>query len=291
MKDFVIFTDSCSDLSLDFINSENIVVLPMSFSFKNGEEVYLDDPSHKEMSIKDFYSRLRNKEVAKTNQVNMLTFEETAEKYLKEDKNILVLSFSSALSGTYNTLSICANELKEKYKDNEIYIVDSLCASFGEGLFVYLVNEYKKAGDDIETCYEKALELRHHILHLFTVDDLGCLARGGRLSASKAFIANLLSLKPLLHVSKEGKLVPIGKSIGRKKSLIDLVNRFDKECIDDRIVFISHGDCLEEALFVKEKILAKRPNIKVLLINDIGPVIGAHSGPGTLAIYFIGKER
>ncbi len=291
MKDFVIFTDSCSDLSLKYVEEENIVVLPMSYSFKDGKEVYYDDPSHKGMSVKDFYNRIRNKEIAKTNQVNMLTFEEEAEKYLKQDKNILVLSFSSALSGTYNSLNISVNDLKEKYKDNEIYIVDSLCASFGEGLFVYLVNEYKKNGDDIKTCYDKALELRHHILHLFTVDDLSCLARGGRLSASKAFVANLLSLKPLLHVDKEGKLVPFAKTIGRKKSLMELINKFDRECIDDRVVFISHGDCLEDALFVKDKILAKRPNIKTILVNDIGPVIGSHSGPGTLAIYFIGKER
>lgn len=291
MKEFVIFTDSCCDLENEYLEKEGIVTLPMSFSFKNGEESYVDDPSHKEMSIKTFYDRLRNKEVAKTNQVNMLTFEEKAEEVLKEGKSILVLSFSSALSGTYNTLSISSEELKEKYPELDIKVVDSLCASMGEGLFVYFVNEFKQNGDSLEECYEKAMDLRHHILHYFTVDDLGCLQRGGRLTASKAFIANLLNLKPVLHVDPEGKLVPIGKTMGRKKSLMEILSKFEAECIDDRVVFISHGDCEDDANFVKERILAKHPNIKVLMTNYIGPVIGAHSGPGTLAVYFKGEKR
>ena len=290
MKEFVIFTDSCCDLPADLIKKEGIEVIPMSFGF-NDQEIYLDDSEHKEMSPEVFYNRLRNKEVAKTNQISIDTYLNKAKAVLNEGKDILVLSFSSALSGTFNVFELATQDLLDEYKDAQIKVVDSLCASLGQGLFVYLVNEIKKSGANLEECYEKAIDLRKHIIHVFTVDDIGTLKRGGRLSASKAFLANLLNLKPVLHVDDEGRLVPIGKKIGRRASLIDVINHYESEHSDEDVVFISHGDALSDAEFIKAKILAKHPNIKVFLINTIGPVIGAHSGPGTIALFYKGEKR
>lgn len=291
MNDFVIFTDSCCDLPYDYLAKEGIICLPMSFSFNNGKEIYTDDPSHSEMDIKTFYNRLKNKEVSKTNQVNLETYLKEATKVLKEGNDILVLSFSSALSGTFNAIKIGSDELSNSFPERKIKAIDSLCASMGEGLFVYLVNDYKNKKHNLEETYEYAENLKHHILHYFTVDDLGCLQRGGRLTATKAFLATILNLKPVLHVDKEGRLVPISKKIGRKQSIMEIFSKFEQECVDDEVVFISHGDCLQDAEFLKQKIMSKHPNIKVFMVNYIGPVIGSHSGPGTLALYFKGEHR
>ncbi len=289
-KKLVVVTDSCSDLTEEIVKEFDINVIPMHFSFNN--EQYVDDINHSGMSIKDFYDRLRNKEVAITSQATVDDCVKYLKPFAEKNYDVLLIAFSSALSGTYNSMNLAANILKEEYNDFNIKIVDSLCASFGEGFLTYLVcKEIKDKNLDLNHAYNFAESIKGNINHYFIVDDLGTLKRGGRLSATKAFLGSLLNLKPILHVSNEGKLVPINKKLGRKASIISLFDYFKNKCINHEVVFISHGDCLEDALLLKKKIENLYNDIKVLMVGDIGPVIGAHSGPGTLAVYFIGEGR
>ena len=188
-------------------------------------------------------------------------------------------------------MRLVSDMIKDEFPNINISVIDTLSASLGEGLYVYLVAKKIKEGYDFQKVLDYALSLQNKICHYFTVDDLGTLKRGGRLSASKAFLGSLLNLKPILHVTTEGKLVPIAKKIGRKQSLNMLVDFFKQKCSDPSIIFISHGSCYSDAEYVKNKIIDNYPNINDVVIGDIGPVIGAHSGPGTVAIFFIGEER
>lgn len=289
-NELVIVTDSCSDLNKDLIKELGIIVIPMHFSF--GNENFSNDPLKAEMSNKEFYDRLRCKEVAVTSQVTIEDCLKYVKPLLEEKKDVLCLAFSSALSGTYNSMKLVSEMLKEENNEYHIEVVDSLCASLGEGLFTYLVaKKAKEENLDLKSAYEYAESLKGNINHYFTVDDLSTLKRGGRLSATKAFLGTLLNLKPILHVDPEGRLVPIGKKLGRKASIINLLDYFKQRCTNNDVVFISHGDCLDEALLLKKKIEDIYKDIKVFVVSEIGPVIGAHSGPGTLALFFVGEGR
>ncbi len=289
LRKVVLVTDSCSDLPLKLVNDLEIHVIPMHFAF-NGVS-YLDFPTHKEMSVNDFYDRLRNKEVAITSQATIEDCLNVIRPLANEGDDIICLGFSSALSGTVNSMRLVANMIKDDYPNINITVIDTLSASLGEGLYVYLVAKKIKEGYDFFKASEYALSLQNKILHYFTVDDLGTLKRGGRLSASKAFLGSILNLKPILHVDTNGRLVPIGKKIGRKQSLNCLIEAFKEKCTDPSIIFVSHGSCYKDAEYVKNKIVDLYPSINEVVISDIGPVIGAHSGPGTVALFFIGKER
>ena len=229
-----------------------------------------------------------------TSQVNPERVRALFEPYLKEGKDILHIAFSSGLSGTFNSCRIAAQELMEEYPERKIRVVDSLAASLGQGLLVYLAQRRKEEGADFDSVAQWTEEHKKNIVHLFTVDDLNHLYRGGRVSRTTAILGGMLNIKPILHVDDEGKLIPIGKVRGRKKSLLELVTLMDtkigsyaKSCDTN---FIIHGDCREEAEFLAAKVKEKY-HITTELINDVGAVIGAHSGPGTMALFFVGDVR
>ena len=290
MKDFVIVTDSCCDLTDTLAKKAELTVIPMVLNISGNEyHNYLDE---REISSKDFYARLRSGENASTSAVNMDVFTGVFEDILKQDKDVLYLGFSSGLSSTYHVSTLVAEELSKKYPDNKIYCVDTLAASMGEGLLVYLSALQKQAGKSIEEVRDFAEDNKLKLCHWFTVDDLNHLKRGGRVSATTAFVGSLLNIKPILHVDDEGHLINVGKVRGRKLSVETIFENMKKSAIDpsEQIVFISHGDCEEDALTLK-KMVEKEFHPKEIHINTIGPVIGAHSGPGTLALFFLGTHR
>ena len=287
-RDFIILTDSASDLDLNYLEKNEIKLVKLGYNINNvdyaGEE-------EKELEVQDFYRMLKEGAMPKTSQVNVGVARKHFEKYLKEKKDVLVIAFSSGLSGTYNSYCIAANELNEEY-ENKVYIVDSLCASLGEGLFLDYIVRFKIKGKDILETRDYDEELKLKIRHEFTVDDLYHLKRGGRVSATTAIVGSLIGIKPILHVDDNGKLIAIDKVRGRKASLKQLARYFteNNDICDEEPVFISHGDSLEDAIYLKKLILEVRPNIEVY-INYIGPVIGAHSGQGTIALFYKGKNR
>lgn len=288
--DYVIMTDSCSDLTQQQINEMGIHVLPLSVEMEG--KTYFNYPDERDISFHAFYERLRDKAIAKTSMVGIGQFMEAFEPLLREGKDVLYIGFSSALSGTYNSAHLAAKELQQVYPERKIITIDSKGASMGLGLLIYYAYLGKKDGKTISqlTAYIESIKLK--ITHLFTVDDLGTLMRGGRLSVTSHILGTLLKVKPILHVSNEGKLVPIHKVRGRKHALAKMVE-LTQEYIDssfEQTLFISHGDCLDEAMLVGNE-LKKLLKIKDIVYGYVGPVIGAHSGPGTIAIFFQGFKR
>ena len=237
---------------------------------------------------------MRKGSMPTTAQVNPEAAKALMEPYLKEGKDILHIAFSSGLSGSYNSARIAGEELMEKYPDRKIIVLDSLAASLGQGMIVYLAQQQKEEGKSIDEVAQWVKDHRLNVVHAFTVDDLNHLYRGGRVSKTTAVVGGVLNIKPVLHVDNEGKLIPVGKVRGRKKSLLALVDMMDqklgsyKDSCDT--IFVSHGDCIEDAQFVIDKIKEKYP-IKTVLVNYVGATIGAHSGPGTVALFFLGDER
>jgi DegV family protein with EDD domain len=290
MKRMIIATDSCSDLSAQQVESMGLKVIPLSLEMEG--KTYFHHPDERELEIKGFYQSLREKKVAVTSLINVGQFLDFFEPILKEGHDILYIGFSSALSGTFQSAQIAARELKDKYPDQKLLTIDSLSASAGQGLLVWKAYEEGKKGRTIEEVAKFVEETKLKICHLFTVAELGTLKRGGRLSSTAAFAGTLLKVKPILHVSDEGKLVPLIKVRGRKSSLAKMVDLVT-ECIEkpkDQTMIISHGDCLEEAQQVGDMI-KEQTNVKEIIYNVIGPIIGAHSGPGTIAVFFEGKKR
>ena len=290
MSDFFILTDSSADLGVDMVRQLDVQVLPLSFSM--GTQIYHNYPDNREIDPHAFYQLLRQGQVATTSAINMAQYTDALEPLLQEGKDVLVLAFSSGLSTTYNSSRLAVEELQEKYPERKIYTVDTLCASLGQGLLVYLAAKERDAGKSIEQVRDWVEENKLHICHQFTVDDLHFLKRGGRISATTAVVGSMLQIKPVLHVDNEGHLINIAKARGRQASLKALVDKMEKTAIDpaNQVVFISHGDCLEDAQTV-EKMVKERFGVKEVYINYVGPVIGAHSGPGTLALFYVGSER
>lgn len=290
MRDYVIITESTSDLPVDIIEELGVYIIPMEYRVDDKD--YLNYPDERELSAKDFYDKLRDGGKSTTSQINTVKYEEFFEKFLKKDLDILYICFSSALSSTYNSSLIAINDLKEKYKDRNIISIDSRAASLGEGLLVYNAVGKKNEGLDIFQLETWILENRDKLCHWFTVDDLKHLERGGRVSKMAATVGTALDIKPVMHVNNDGELVPVKKVRGRKKSLKELVSKikeFSVE-IEDQVIFIGHGDTIEDAIFVKE-LVEKRFNPRRIVINNIGPVIGSHSGPGTIALFFVGRQK
>jgi len=289
---YQIVTDSCVDLPDSLAKELELEVLPLKVTVRAKEYAnYLDN---REIDPKVFYDLLRAQNTASTAQLNPNDFVEVFTPYLKEGKDILHLSFSSALSGSYNSALVAQKTLREEFKDRKIEIVDTLAASMGEGLLVTLAAKYKQSGKTLEEVKEYVEEIKLSVCHLFTVSDLGHLRRGGRLSASSLFLGNMLSIKPLLHVNLQGQLKVYGKARGRFKSLNSLVSRMVDTYDQDKndFIYISHGDCLEDAIYVRDQIKEKLGLVdEQFLINHIGPVIGAHSGVNTLALFYLGNER
>ena len=287
---FVLLTDSSADLSAEMVRELDIQVLPLTFTLN--ETNYCNYPDNREMDPHLFYEKLRAGEVATTAAVNMAQYTEMLEPLLQAGQDVLVLAFSSGLSATFQSSRLAVEELLEKYPSRRLYTVDTLCASMGQGLLVYLAARKRQEGASIEEVRDWAEANKQSICHKFTVDDLHFLKRGGRISTTTAMVGSMLNIKPVLHVDKEGRLVSIAKARGRQASLKALVDQMEQTAIDphSQTVFISHGDCLEDAQTVAQMV-RERFGVRNIWINYIGPVIGAHSGPGTLALFYVGTER
>lgn len=287
---YKIITDTSANLTEEMIEQYNIDIIPLVFRI--GEEEFYSYVKGEKTDIEQFYDRMRQGEIITTSLISMEKCQDVFESNLKEGKDILYISFSSALSGTYNAALMVAKNLEKEYPERKIYVVDSLAASMGQGLLVYYCAEQKRSGKSIEEVKDWLIENRLQLCHWFTVDDLFHLKRGGRISGTTALVGTVLGVKLVLHVDNKGRLVPVRKVRTRKKSLISLVDEMEKSCINptEQIVFISHGDSIDDALYV-EKLVRERLNVKDVKINYVDPVIGAHSGPGTIALFFIGKTR
>lgn len=290
MKDYIIVTDSTTDLTSSQIDEMELSVLPLKFRIN--DEEYSDLADKSEIKFEDFFAMLRSGKQSTTSQISPSEFISAVEPFVKDGKDILYIAFSSALSGTYNSASTGAELLKEKYPDVNIRVIDSLCASGGEGLLVYLAVQKKREGYSLDKLADWLENERLHLCHWFTVDDLNHLKRGGRVSAVTALLGTTLSIKPVLHVDNEGRLINVKKVRGRKQSLDALVDMMEATAINptEQTIFITHGDCFEDAKYVADTIKAKF-NVKDVVINPLGPVIGSHSGPGTMALFFWGTSR
>ena len=290
MSEFVLMTDSSADLSQEMVQELGVTVLPLSFTIQG--KVYRNYPDNREMDLPLFYDMLRAGELATTSAVNVAEYTQAVEPILQEKKDVLILAFSSGLSSTYQASVLAAEELREKYPDRKIYTVDTLCASMGQGLLVYLAVQEQRKGRSIEEVRDWAESTKLNLCHQFTVDDLHFLKRGGRISATTAVVGSMLQIKPVLHVDNEGHLINIGKARGRQASLKALVDKMEKTVTEEgrKTVFISHGDCRKDAVTVADMV-RERFGTQDIRINYVGPVIGAHSGPGTLALFYLGTER
>ena len=288
MNDYVIYTDSGCDLSPATLKGWGVPYQCLTFKFDGSNTIY----SNTDMDEPTFYAKMRAGGVAKTSAVNSETFLDAFRELLDAGKDILYIGFSSGLSNTYNAARIAAEELKERYPSRKVLTVDSLSGSAGQGLLVYLTLEQKKKGATIEQAAAFAEGIRTKICHWITVEDLVYLKRGGRISPTVAFVGNALGLKPMLCITDEGKLHSHSKARGRKKAIDALVERYGEyaESTADGTVFISHADCEQDALLLVEKLKA-RFGVKVELLTQIGPVIGSHAGPGTIALCFVGVHR
>lgn len=287
VREYVITTDSTVDLSKEFLNEKEITVLSLSY--------ILDGVTYKDMgglTGKEFFDKLRNGSLPTTSQINPEEAKETFEQIVKEGKDILHIAFSSGLSGTYNSCRIAAEDLMEEYPESKVIVIDSLCASMGEGLLLYKAIELKEEGKSLEELVDWVEANKLHICHNVTVDDLFHLHRGGRISKATAVLGSMVKIKPIIHMDNEGKLVVIGKERGRKKSITNLVDRMEKQMgeYDNSTCMITHGDCEEDALYLKT-LLEERFGVKKVIIHGIGSVIGSHTGPGVLAVFFMGAER
>ena len=290
MADYIIITDSSCDLPDDVAAQLGVKVVPLSLTL--GGKEYLNTTDARGIPNKELYARLRAGEVSKTSAANADVFVAAMEPEMQAGRDVLYIGFSSALSATCQVGANVGREMMEKYPGRKVYTVDSLCASLGQGLFVYLLAQKKREGMELEALRDYAEDLKLHICHWFTVEDLQFLRRGGRVSAAAAVIGSILSIKPVLHVDNEGRLIPVAKVRGRKASLRAIAEKVQETMLDrpDQTLFISHGDSEEDARLVAE-MLKERTGLELQVLNFVGPVIGSHSGPGTIAVFFIGSER
>ena len=290
MSNFKIITDSTSDLPVQLVEELELHVIPMLYTV-DGKD-YLNTPDERALSSHDFYDLLRAGKTSTTTQINSEVFKDAVRPYLEKGLDVLYLGFSSGLSSTFNSVRLATADLKEEFPDRKVIVVDTLAASLGEGLIVYHAATRRKNGMSIDETAAWVEENKLHLAHWFTVDDLNHLKRGGRVSGAAAFVGTMLNIKPVLHVDDEGHLIPVDKVRGRRKSLDELVAHMEKTAINpsEQTVFISHGDAPEDAKYV-EKLVRERMGVRTVYINPIGPVIGTHSGPGTVALFFLAKNR
>ena len=287
MNEYVILTDATSDLSAEDCRKYGIKVLGMNV--KIGEEEFEFHPDTV-FDVKGFYEKLKQFPNATTSQVSIYRFHHCFEALVKEGKDILYIGFASALSGTFQNAWVARNEVLEAYPQAKIVVVDSLSATYGEALLVVKTAQMKQKGATLEEASRYADQLRHKIAHWFTVDDLQHLARGGRLSNAQALLGMLMQIKPILRCDEEGRLVPVDKVRGRKTAMRRLSENFRLTCDDPSLVSVVHCDAYEEACQLKAMLEEENKECDVL-IRDIGPIIGTHSGPQTLGVVFIARQR
>ena len=285
--DFQIITDSCCDFPTPMYGQLGLTFVPLTVEFRGNT---FDDKN--DDSLKDMYAGLRAGEVAKTSAVNPSRWSQAMEKALAAGKDVLVLAFSSGLSTTYQSAVIAAEELKDAYPDRRIQVIDTLCASMGQGLLVWYACKKRDEGLSLDEVAQWVLDNRLHLCHWFTVDDLMYLKRGGRISAATALVGTMLQIKPLLHVDDEGHLINMTKTRGRKAAIDAMVKKAQElgAGYDNSTMFISHGDCLSDAEYLSRQ-LKEKCGVKDVVISYVGAVIGSHSGPGTLALFFLGSHR
>uniref|UniRef100_UPI004029883E DegV family protein n=1 Tax=Coprococcus sp. TaxID=2049024 RepID=UPI004029883E len=287
MNDYVILTDSSCDLPDDIVKKYQLEILQLDFIVE-GEGSFHNDQA----DIEKVYSKLRNGANIKTSAANISQASEAIEALFNQKKDILYLGFSSGLSSTYQTVYMAGQELMEEYPERKMISVDTLAASMGQGLLVYKACQAKDAGKSLEENAQYIEDIKLKLCHWFTVDDLFFLKRGGRISGVTATVGTMLSIKPILHVDDEGHLINVSKVRGRKAAITELANRMEKLAVhpEDQDIFISHGDCIEDAEKLASIIKERFGNDRIT-ISYVGPVIGAHSGPRTLALFFLGEHR
>ena len=290
MSDYVIITDSASDLPQALVDEMGVHVVPLTVNYRGGH--FADYPDNRELDPAEFYAGVRSGELPSTSAVSVGQWTDEMTPFLKAGKDILVLAFSSGLSTTYQSAVIAASDLAAEYPERKVLVADTLCASLGQGLLVWYAVQKKNAGEDILSVRDYVENNKLHLCHWFTVDDLIHLKRGGRVSAATALVGTLLGIKPVMHVDNEGHLINVGKARGRKASIQAMVDHMAQTAIAPagQTIFISHGDCLDDAEYLAD-LCRQRFGLKDVVINYVGPVIGAHSGPGTLALFFMGTER
>ena len=287
MRDYIITVNSTVDTGKEWLEERNVPVIPLKYTI-DGQE-YTDMYG---LSDKEFFQKLREGKMSVTSQINPEEAKEMLEPYVKEGKDVLHLAFSSALSGTCNSMKIAAEELQEEYPEAKVIVVDTLCACMGEAMLLYYALKQKEAGKTIEEVAQWAEENKLHVCHNVTVDDLFHLHRGGRVSKTAAVLGTMVKVKPIIHMDNEGKLQVIGKERGRKKSLNKIVDMAVKqsEGWENDLIMITHGDCIEDAEYVAQ-LVREKMGVENILINNIGTVIGSHTGPGVVAVFCMGNER
>ena len=287
MSDYIITVNSTVDTTREWLAERGVPYIPLKYTIDG--QTYSDMEG---LSSKEFFDKLREGKMSTTSQINPDEAREALEPYLKEGKDILHLSFSSGLSGTCNSMKIPAEELQEEYPERKIIVIDTLCACLGEALLLYYVLKQKENGATIEEAAKWAEENKLHICHDVTVDDLNHLQRGGRISKAAAVLGTLVQVKPIIHMDNNGKLQVIAKERGRKKSLNKIVDMAVEQSKgwENEIIMITHGDCLKDAEYVAGRVREKM-GIENILINNIGTVIGSHTGPGVVAVFCMGNER
>ena len=288
MNNYIIFTDSGCDLTEETLREWGVKYISLTYTFSDSPRQW----GNYEMASPDFYQKMREGGIAKTAAINIAQFTEVFEEIIKDGVDILYLGFSGGLSSTVKSAAVAANQLMEKYPERRIVVIDTLAASAGQGLLLYHAVEAKKNGADMDGVIAKVNENKLKLAHWFTVDDLVYLKRGGRVSAVSAFVGGMLGIKPVLHVDNDGHLIAMEKVRGRKTSLKTIAKKYTETAEDPKsgVVFISHGDCIEDANALANMI-EEEHGVKTEIITYVGPVIGAHSGPGTLALFYIAKER
>ena len=286
MQEFIIMTDSTTDLPKSYYVEKHVPVVSLSY--------ILDGVTYEDMnglSGKEFFDKIRAGSMPTTSQINPEQAKEALEAYVKEGKDVIYIAFTSGLSGSYNSVRIAAEELSEEYPERKIVAIDSLCASMGEGLLLYKAVELKEQGKSFDEIVEWIEQNKLNICHDVTIDDLFHLHRGGRVSKTSAVVGSIIKIKPIIHMDEEGKLIVIGKERGRKKAMLSLIDRMEKksEGFENNVAMIVHGDAQEDAEFLKKEI-ENRFGIKNVIINGIGSVIGSHTGPGVISIFYMGDR-
>lgn len=289
MRYYTIVTDSSCDLPAPLLEKMGIRVVPLAVNLDG--KTYFNYPDGRAIGFEEYYAQLRSGKQATTSAVNMSLFRTVMEAELIAGHDVLYLGFSSGLSGTFNAGAMAARELQEEYPEFELIAVDTLCACMGQGLLVYLAALEKAGGKSMHEVRDFVEAQKLHICHWYTVDDLQHLKRGGRIGGTTARLGTMLNIKPVMNMDNEGKLAAVSKARGRAAALRALVDRMGEQAIEPekQTVFIAHADCYDDAHKVAEMIHERFGSKS--LINYIGPVIGAHAGPGTVALFFVGKER
>ena len=289
MNDYIITSDNMTDLPEDYCKKHDLRLMYLSYVLN---DVTYNDENRQ--PVEEFYRMMRSGSMPVTSQTTPEYAAQEFRKYIQVSKNVLHIAFSSGLSGTYNSTAVAAQQVMSENPGCTIKVIDSLAASLGQGLLVHKAIMMKENGASFEEVADWVENNKLHLVHNFTVEDLFHLHRGGRVSKTAAILGTMINIKPMLHVDDEGHLINIGKVRGRRKSVISLCDAMEKQMGsrkgENDIVFISHGDCREDAEFLAD-LIRERFGIKNFLINYVGPTIGAHSGPGTLALFYLGDYR